>query len=210
MPELFDLRKDFNRGKLEERGLVSDPFLLFDKWIGIAIKNKIPEPNSMVLSTCGKNLKSTSRVVLLKYYDNNGFMFFSNYKSRKGVDISENPNASLLFFWPELEQQIRIEGVVKKTSTEVSDQYFEKRSYESRISAIISPQSYRIKNRYELESKINKLKKNKDDLKRPEYWGGYALLPELFEFWQGRPGRVHDRIIYKQVNHNWEHYRLAP
>ncbi len=210
MPELFDLRNDYHSDKLDEENSPENPFNLFENWLKMAINTKIDEPNAMILSTCTKQNKPSSRVVLLKHYDNRGFTFFTNYKSRKGNQINENPFGSLLFFWGKLHKQIRIEGKIIKTNDSLSEQYFYKRPSESRISAVISPQSEVIKSRNVLEQKYKKVQIKGEEVKRPIFWGGYTLIPEYFEFWQGRKGRLHDRISYSLSKYKWDKYRLAP
>jgi pyridoxamine 5'-phosphate oxidase len=207
--KLHDQRKQYSKDALDEQHLLHDPFLLFEQWFKLAEKDSSHEANAMVLSTCFEN-KPSARIVLLKEVSEGGFVFFSNYKSRKGTELDKNPNASLTFFWPELERQVRIEGVVKRVSDESSDLYFDSRPEESRISAIISPQSQIIESKAILEEKRNELRKNPENIKRPEFWGGYRLFAQSIEFWQGRPDRFHDRIQYVFNNDTWILQRLAP
>jgi pyridoxamine 5'-phosphate oxidase len=171
-----------------------------------------PEPTAMVLSSVSPEMRPSSRVVLLKSVDEKGFVFFSNYLSRKGMHLKANPFAALTFFWPLTERQVRIEGIVGKTDAEESDNYFYSRPLESRINAIISPQSQPIASRSHLETEREKLLLigNAENIKRPEHWGGYRLKPDRIEFWQGRPGRLHDRIQYLLEGDIWEVNRLAP
>ena len=210
MPELFELRNDFNLSSLRKSEMPGDPFVLFNAWISEAIGKKIQDANMMVLATSTRDGKPSARVVLLKYFDENGLVFFTNYESRKGCELKENSKASVVFYWSELQKQIRVEGDVTKTSNEISDLYFSKRPYDSRISACISNQSRVINDRKDLENKFAKYKQKDINILRPNFWGGYCLSPSWFEFWQGRTSRLHDRIIYKQVNDTWDIVRLAP
>lgn len=212
MSNLQDLRKDYTKHQLLENELLETPFLQFEAWFQDAISAKVNEPNAMVLTTVSQN-KPHARVVLLKGLEQNQFIFFTNYNSKKGAEIASNSNASLLFFWPELERQIRIEGTLEKTSAEYSDQYFSVRPRASQIGAIASQQSSVLKSREDLENKVVELTNKFGDnpIQRPENWGGYALNANYFEFWQGRPSRLHDRIVFEKNEHNnWEITRLYP
>jgi pyridoxamine 5'-phosphate oxidase len=208
---LSDIRKNYTRAVLNEQSL-RDPFPLFEKWMEEAIGSKVNEPTAMMLSTVSEEHKPSSRIVLLKLFTREGFHFFTNYHSRKGNEIRANSHVALLFFWPELEREVRIEGVASFSPTEVSDQYFRERPYESQISAIISPQSQPVESREVLE----KLWKEKEEqsrgsrLERPAGWGGYLVRPERIEFWQGRPNRLHDRILFERKDEKWVLSRLAP
>lgn len=203
---------EYQKSKLKLEDLNEDPFVQFSYWFNDAMKAHQGDANAMILATADASAKPSARVVLLKGFDREGFVFFTNYESRKGWQIAENPNAALVFFWQELERQVRIEGRVEKTSRKESDAYFKIRPEGSKISAAISPQSQRIPNREHLE----RLKQDyihhysNTTIERPENWGGYRLVPDLFEFWQGRENRLHDRIEYKWSNGGWEIYRLAP
>jgi pyridoxamine 5'-phosphate oxidase len=209
-PELSKLRKNYNSGELNESNLTIDPFKQFEIWFNEVLSNDKLEANAMVLSTVSKNLSPSSRFVLLKDYSEKGFVFFTNYNSKKGKEIEGNKNVALLFFWPSLERQVRIEGTIKKTSAKISDEYFYSRPVESQASAIISEQSTVINDYNNLviqqqETLINNI------LKRPENWGGYIVTPILFEFWQGRINRLHDRIQYRfEKNKSWKIERLSP
>ena len=205
-----DLRKEYSKFDLNESQLRKNPLDQFKIWFDETRNSDIPEPNAMVLSTVGQDLKPSSRVVLLKNITEEGFVFFTNYQSRKGHDLKQNANACLLFFWDKLERQVRIEGVVKPIEVSLSDQYFYSRPILSQIGSLISPQSHRIESRKELQEKFQYYEAHPDEIKRPEHWGGYCLMPEYFEFWQGRENRLHDRLIYHRVNHDWEIGRLAP
>ncbi len=218
------IRKQYTRGELLESQVDKDPLRQLDFWLADALGADCPEPTAMMLSTVGPDGRPSSRVVLMKGLDAEGIRFFTNYSSRKGRQLSSNPYASLLFFWPELERQVRIEGKVIKVSEEESDVYFDSRPAASRLSAAVSPQSEEITDRGELERLIKAEGRrqraeigNKEEeigegvhIKRPEGWGGYLLVPDYFEFWQGRADRLHDRIIFKQVAGGWHIGRLAP
>lgn len=207
------IRKIYQLQILSESDVLSDPILQFQVWWQQAMKSGIDEPNAMVLSTATASAWPSSRVVLLKGIDENGFTFFTNYNSRKSREILENPHVSLLFFWKELERQIRIEGTISRTSTEVSDEYFASRPLESRIGAWSSPQSNVIENRKFLQQNEQKytLQFENGNIPRPEFWGGFIVAPHCIEFWQGRPGRLHDRLQYiYSENEKWKIERLAP
>ncbi len=207
---LINLRKNYEKGELLEDKIDKNPFRQFKIWFDDVLESHIYEPNAMILSTCSEN-KPSSRVVLLKGFNESGFKFFTNYNSRKGKELSSNPNAALLFYWMELERQVRIEGRIEKLSREESLEYFNSRPLESRYGALASNQSEIIPNREYLEKKFYELKeKFGDNPPMPDNWGGFILKPEMFEFWQGRPGRLHDRIAYEKVNSNWKIYRLSP
>jgi len=209
--DISQLRKDYNHSSIEDHALPDEPFNWFKMWLEDAVSSGEPEPTAMVLSTVSTNGRPTSRVVLLKAYDEQGFIFFTNYMSRKGKDIASNPFVALNFFWPLTERQVRVEGKVSKLQAELSDQYFNSRPLESRINAIISPQSTVITSRQELEEKRQKLSESgAENLSRPSNWGGYCVECNRIEFWQGRPGRLHDRIVYLLENKVWTTLRLAP
>jgi pyridoxamine 5'-phosphate oxidase len=208
-----DIRKVYQLQSLLEKDADVDPVKQFEIWWQQVIESKIEEPNAMTLSTCTTSGKPSSRIVLLKGIKKNGFVFFTNYLSRKGKEIEANPFVSLLFFWKELERQVRIEGEIKKISEQESDDYFFKRPKESRIGAWSSPQSEVIKNRAVLEKNVSGYIKKfeSQNIPRPPYWGGYIVMPTLIEFWQGRPGRLHDRLRYTLNEKNlWKIERLAP
>lgn len=196
---------------LSEKSL-REPMPLFEKWMEEAIEGKVNEPTAMMLSTVSEDCKPSSRVVLLKLFSREGFHFFTNYNSRKGNEIMVNSNVALLFFWPELEREVRIEGIAVFSPEDISDQYFSERPYASQISAIVSPQSRVLSSREELEEFWEKRFSMADGkkLKRPEDWGGYRVKPERIEFWQGRPNRLHDRILFIKDQDKWIVSRLAP
>lgn len=206
-------RRDYSRFELLESKVAVNPFKQLSKWLDEAIKAKLWEPNAMSLSTCGKNLKPTARMVLLKEFDEQGLVFYTNYLSRKGKQIVENKNAALLFWWGPLERQVRIEGKLRFVSAAESDAYFRTRPRSAQIGASISPQSTVIPNRKFLEALlVEQEKKFKNTLVvRPSTWGGYRLVPNRFEFWQGRKSRLHDRIEFVLAKSGvWKRQRLAP
>lgn len=210
--ELNSLRKEYSLKSLSETEVKPTPFDQFDQWMREAVEAKLPEPNAMTLATSTFEGKPSARVVLLKHYSTDGFSFFTNYESRKAKQILQNPYAAMVFYWPELERQVRIEGKVQKASDAQSDQYFKTRPEGSKIGAWASPQSAVIPNRKYLERLMADFEEEfkGKPIKRPPNWGGYVLIPTLFEFWQGRPNRLHDRIQYSLVNNVWKVERLAP
>lgn len=206
------IRRDYSLKHLDEQEVDRNPFIQFGLWFDEVLNAEVIEPNAMIIATSTLEGKPSARVVLLKQFDNRGFSFFTNYHSRKALELEQNPNASLVFFWPELERQVRIEGSVSKVSEIESDNYFNSRPEGSKIAALASPQSQVIPNRNHIES-LQVYYQNKFSAKpinRPSNWGGYLLNPSLFEFWQGRPNRLHDRIQYSFVNGEWIIERLAP
>ncbi len=206
-----NIRKDYLKFTLDEKQIHPDPFNQFHQWFVEAQKSGIEEVNAMALATVSDQGFPSSRMVLLKEVNSLGFVFYTNYESRKGKHLQGNPNAALLFFWIEMERQIRIEGSVMKIEAAESDVYFESRSIESRISAIISPQSQKIEQRESIEELCKDFIQLNSPVKRPEHWGGYVLIPEYFEFWQGRESRLHDRMIYcRKIEGGWKIKRLAP
>lgn len=212
MPDLFNLRREYSLGNLSREDLDKNPVNQFQKWFEQICMSGMPDPTSMVLSTVGNNMRPSSRILLLKEFSEEGFSFFSHYQSRKGKEIDENPFASMLFVWHFLERQVRIEGKIVKQSAEKSDSYFENRPVTSRIGAWTSPQSAVIPSRQYLEEQEKKFTAqfNPDAIPRPPEWGGYKLLPDKFEFWQGRESRLHDRFEYRLKGEEWEIVRLAP
>ena len=209
---ISEIRKEYRLQSLLEKDVDADPVRQFQHWWNDAMMSNIEEPNAMTLSTCNKNGKPSARIVLLKGLSNEGFVFFTNYDSRKAIELKENPFASLLFFWKELERQVRIEGSVTKTDEEKSIEYFSGRPALSKIGAWSSPQSSIIKSRDELENNVIKYQEQfgTGNIPKPEHWGGYILKPTHFEFWQGRPSRLHDRLQYTVRNDKWIIERLAP
>jgi pyridoxamine 5'-phosphate oxidase len=212
MQNIADIRKDYKLQTLLEADVAPDPIVQFGKWWDEAVKSEIYEVNAMTLATADKNNIPSARIVLLKGYDKNGFVFFTNYQSHKGEQLLQNPNACLVFFWAALERQIRITGTVEKISAADSDAYFTSRPAGSRIGAWASPQSSVIANRTIIEEKLKNLEQQFGDnnIPRPPYWGGYIVKPTQIEFWQGRPSRLHDRIQYTLQEDSWVIERLAP
>jgi len=206
------LREDFTKGTLSEADVSTDPFIQFRVWLQQAVDSKIPEVQATNLATVSEKGRPSSRIVYLREFENNNFSFYSNYTSKKAKELQKNSQASLTFFWPQLERQIRIEGVVEKASAQQSDAYYNARPYDSKIGAWASNQSHAIFSRGELEVKIEELKKqySPETIKRPDFWGGFNLKADYYEFWQGRKSRLHDRISYSLENDNWKISRLAP
>ena len=213
MSKLHDMRLDYTLPPLIKADMPESPFELFNHWFTFAVEHPVPEANAVVLSTVNQHGQPSGRVVLLKEFDENGFVFFTNYDSRKGHELADNPFASLTFWWQPLHQQIRIEGHVERAATSVSDNYFNNRDKQANISACASPQSCVIDNRQQLEQRVVDLTEqyaNQDNLPRPANWGGYRITPMRFEFWQGGKNRLHDRIQYAQRDSAWVIERLAP
>ena len=209
--ELYNLRRSYTKSELKVSSVNHNPFIQFEKWFDEAIKAEMLEPNAMVLSTVSIENKPSSRVLLLKKLDEKGFIFFTNYESRKGNEIANNPNASLLFYWDQLERQIRIEGIIEKITFEESDDYFQTRPYTSRIGAWASKQSQLLKSRTILvKDAAFLMAKYKSNVPLPPFWGGYRLIPTAIEFWQGRDSRLHDRIKYELIENEWQICRLYP
>ena len=209
---IADLRKSYERAELDEKTSQADPYLQFDQWLSQAIAAKVPEPNAMTLATVGSDLRPSTRVVLIKGFDARGIVWFTNYHSRKGLELAGNPYAALQFHWVELERCVRIEGLVEKVSDEESDAYFASRPLDSRIGAWASPQSEVITGRGVLIA--NAARYGARFLlqpPRPPHWGGYRLKPDHWQFWQGRKSRLHDRLRYTlQADASWLRERLAP
>ena len=210
--KLQRFRREYLAGELSEDDVLADPHLQLMEWIEDAIRSGISDPTAMALASSGADAKPSVRIVLLKEARQNGLIFFTNYKSRKGKQLADNPHAAIVFFWSELERQLRIEGKVEKIPKIESDEFFDSRPLESRITSIISPQSEEIVDRYDLSVKANELLASQDEkaIKRPDYWGGYILKPSSYEFWQGRENRLNDRIQYFLIDGKWEIKRLAP
>lgn len=210
---IADLRKEYTRLGLNEADAATDPFTQFRAWFDAALQANLPEPNAMTLATATPDGVPSARVVLLKGVDERGFVFFTNYESRKGNELAANPHAALVFYWPELERQVRIEGDVERVSAEESDAYFQSRPFGSRIGAWASAQSRPIEGRAWLEQRVAELEARyaDGDIPRPPYWGGYRVIPRAVEFWQGRPSRLHDRLRYtRQDDGSWRIERLSP
>lgn len=211
---LAEMRRDYTRDGLSEATAPGDPFILFHQWFEDAVRTEQPpvEPNAMTLATVDAQGRPHCRVLLLKALDKRGFTFFTNYTSAKAQQIEACPFAAMTFFWPTLERQVRIEGRIEKVSAEDSDAYFQVRPLGSRLGAWASPQSQVIRDRAELERLLAHTEKRFLDQSPhcPPYWGGYRLLPERVEFWQGRPSRLHDRLDYRMIANSWQRQRLAP
>ncbi len=208
-----NLRLDYKSASLLETDVQQNPITQFDIWFKQALDAQILEPNAMTLATASQNGMPQARIVLLKEFDAQGFVFYSNYNSQKGLALLKNPYAALVFFWGDLERQIRIEGVVERVSEAESDAYFKLRPRGSQLGALVSPQSTIIPNRHFLEDSLQKLEKkfNDKEIPKPEHWGGFRVIPNKIEFWQGRRNRLHDRIVYThQKDGSWKIVRLAP
>ena len=210
---LANLRKDYKAKSLDLADLQHNPLQQFDHWFQEALNSEIPEPNAMTLATATKDGKPSARIVLLKGFDEQGFVFYTNYEGRKGKEMDENPHVALVFCWLELERQIRIEGVIEKVTDFESEQYFHSRPRMSQIGSAASMQSTVIPDRKSLEDAFSTLAQTYEgkEIPRPLHWGGYRIKPDLIEFWQGRRSRLHDRMVYaKNVGGEWEIERLAP
>jgi pyridoxamine 5'-phosphate oxidase len=207
-----NLREDFTKGTLNEAGVNKDPALQFELWLQQAVESKINEVQAVNLSSVSLDGKPSSRIVYLREFQNNNYSFYTNYNSKKAQQLFKNPNAAFTFFWPDLERQVRMEGVVVKASAAQSDFYFNQRPYESKIGAWASEQSHLLASREELEKKVEELKKQytPETIKRPQSWGGLILKVNYYEFWQGRKSRLHDRICYELKAGSWKISRLAP
>lgn len=209
---IADIRKDYQLKSLAESEVAKNPFDQFSIWWEEAVQSSIVEVNAMALTTVSPEGRPSSRIVLLKGYNEEGFVFFTNYTSDKGKQIEQNQYVSLLFFWKELERQVRIEGTASKVAAEESDAYFESRPVGSRLGAWASPQSQKIADREILDKELEKVTAqfSEQQIPRPPHWGGYRIKPTRIEFWQGRSNRLHDRILYEQVDEQWQIGRLAP
>lgn len=211
--KLSELREEYSRQSLDESNVAPDPFTQFEKWFSEALDAQAKEANAMTLSTVSADGQPHGRIVLLKGLENNSFVFFTNYNSKKGEELENNRKAALTFFWAELERQVRIEGVVKKADPATSDDYFHSRPSGSQIGAWASNQSEEIASRELLEAKKEEYTakfSGTSPIPRPDHWGGYRLKPHMVEFWQGRPSRLHDRIVYEPGPHGWQIKRLSP
>jgi pyridoxamine 5'-phosphate oxidase len=211
--DLAHIRREYGRGRLDEANLPADPMELFLRWLDDAQESGIPDPNAMTLSTVEKDGQPASRIVLLKKVDGERIIFYTNYNSRKARDMQSHIRVAVNFFWPVLERQVKISGVSRILLDDDADYYFRSRPYESRIAAWASPQSEEIPDRQYLEEEYRKYREKygeSEEVPRPPHWGGYAITPSRIEFWQGRAGRLHDRIEYRKQNGRWTAVRLAP
>ena len=213
MKDIAALRKEYTKASLDITTVNKDPFLQFEGWFKEAVQSAVNEPNAMNLATINPSGRPSSRIVLLKGLEERKFHFYSNYQSQKGKDLDFNPACALTFFWPELERQIRIEGVADRVSGEKSEAYFKTRPRGSQIGAWASPQSSLIDDRKLLDERVKQIEerfKGADPLPKPHQWGGYQVDPFIIEFWQGRPNRLHDRIQFTRIEGIWKIHRLAP
>ncbi|MFM2265549.1 MAG: hypothetical protein RLZ77_969 [Bacteroidota bacterium] len=208
--ELANIRKEYLKGSISVDTMPENPLEALQTWVNQAIESEVEEPTAMNIATISSGKFPNSRVVLLKEINSEGLVFFTNYKSQKGQDIATNPNVAINFFWPELERQVRIHCVASKVSDLDSDTYFYSRPKTSQVGAIVSAQSAEIGKDEDLESKITEIIESNLEIKRPEYWGGYILVPEYFEFWHGRASRIHDRVAYSKTTGAWIKKRLSP
>jgi len=209
---IHKLRQEYKKAELRENKINPDALKQFQLWFNEALEGQLIEPAAMTLATSDTGGFPSARIVLLKKVDEHGFTFFTNYESRKAHEIEKNPQVSLLFFWPQLERQVRVMGRASKISFSESEKYFHSRPFESQLGALASPQSEEIENRETLDNKLADLRSLYKDksVPMPIYWGGYLVKPEKIEFWQGRPNRLHDRILYTRNGHDWRITRLAP
>lgn len=213
MQTISELRREYTKARLEIDSVEPDPLAQFEKWFSEARKAEIPDPNAMALATVNPNGRPSVRMVLLKGIENGKFVFYTNYHSRKGKDMDNNPVCAILFYWPELERQIRIEGVVARIDADRSTNYYHSRPRGAQLGAWASPQSAVIQNREILDERMIQMEekfKDKEVIDRPQQWGGYEIEPLQFEFWQGRENRLHDRIVYVLDDNVWKMMRLAP
>ncbi len=207
-----DLRREYTRAGLHESDAHPDPIGLFRRWFGDALSANLHEPNAMILATATRAGRPSARVVLLKGFDERGFVFYTNYEGRKGRELEENPYCALVFYWGELERQVRVEGRTSRVSGEESEAYYQSRPRGSRLGAWASAQSRPVEGREVLEGRLRELEREYEgrEVPRPSFWGGYRVEPEEMEFWQGRENRLHDRLVYRRSDEGWEIERLQP
>ena len=212
MDSLHQMRQEYAAGSLNETNMPHNPMEVFNVWLDFAINSGLTEPNAMTVATAAADGKPSARVVLLKEVNDNGFVFFTNYMSRKGSELIVNPQVAIVFDWHNLERQVRVEGRAEKLSSEESEAYFNERPEDAKIGAWASPQSKIVKDREELEKHLEEIEEQFEDMPvhRPSHWGGYLIRPSVIEFWQGRPSRMHDRIVYYKTEDGWTMHRLAP
>ena len=213
MNDLASIRKEYSKASLDAKTAANNPLTQFAQWFQEAIKAEVPEANAMNLATVNENGRPASRIVLLKSVENRRFVFYTNYQSRKGKELDENPACALTFFWPELERQVRVEGIAARIDEKRSEDYFQSRPRGSQVGAWASPQSSVISDRSLLEERARQIEakyKGEELLPKPNQWGGYEVDPLMIEFWQGRPSRLHDRILYTKDESGWKINRLAP
>lgn len=212
MKDLSDFREDYRKGELLEGTVNGNPFKQFEQWLQEAIDFGLGEPNAMSVATVSADGKPSVRVVLLKELNSEGFVFYTNYNSRKGRELAQNPNVALVFDWYPMERQVRVEGVALKMPDDVSADYFDSRPEGSKIGAWVSPQSEVIENREALDRLQSETETRFEGqpIPKPPHWGGFIIVPEVIEFWQGRTGRLHDRLVYYRSDDNWDLKRLAP
>ena len=210
---IADIRKDYSKSSLTIDSIDKNPISQFSKWFDEALTAQVNEPNAMALATVGEDGRPSLRIVLLKGIENGKFIFFTNYQSAKGKELENNPACAMTFHWAELERQVRIEGIASRLDAASSETYFQSRPRESQIGAWASPQSTIISSREILDERVKEIQKKFEDLEKlpkPNQWGGFAVEPNEIEFWQGRPNRLHDRIVFYKVDGDWEAHRLAP
>ena len=211
--EIADIRRDYEGGQLDEAQTPDDPIALFDEWFTLAVESEAKDSNAMTLATVDSQGRPHARVVLLKDFDEKGMVFFTNYHSHKGSELNNVPFAALTFWWPSLSRQVRIEGRVEQVSSDESDEYFDSRPRGSQLGAWIATQSVVIPGRSWIEERQNRFQQAYEgqEIPRPIHWGGYRVIPEMIEFWQGQPSRLHDRIRYERRDGlSWNRFRLAP
>lgn len=210
--KIADIRRDYEGGQLDESATPDEPMALFDEWLTLALEEEGDDGNAMTLATADSQGLPHARIVLLKGIDDQGLVFYTNYHSHKGSELANMPHAALVFWWPSLSRQVRIEGTVELVSAEESDRYFASRPRASQLGAWVATQSVVIPDRTWLEEREQRFERAYEgqEITRPIHWGGYRVLPEMIEFWQGQPSRLHDRIRYERRYSTWQHFRLAP